>query len=141
MAVYAGEGNPLVTGKTDDGGLFSFAVPAVTDLRIVLDASMGHRAEWLVTAAELGHAQPTREAPAAAGDDYAHAAALTNLSGEAGKELEKLVDALLERRLQPIERALVELRDPAPGLRDVVGGVGYILGLMGAAAYFRYRKK
>ena len=45
----------LLTGQTDEQGKFSFRMPpeAATqklDLKIVIDAAMGHRAEWLLKA-------------------------------------------------------------------------------------------
>ena len=41
-------GSVLLSGKTEADGSFSFAPPAITDLRIVLKAGPGHRAETLV---------------------------------------------------------------------------------------------
>jgi nickel transport protein len=43
----------LLTGQTDEQGKFSFKMPAEAapqkmDLKIVIDAAMGHRAEWLL---------------------------------------------------------------------------------------------
>lgn len=43
----------LVEGKTDSDGLFSFPVPAVDDLTIVIEASMGHRNQFVLKKAEL----------------------------------------------------------------------------------------
>jgi nickel transport protein len=48
-------GQELLTGQTDDKGKFSFKIPAEAiaqkmDLKIVVDAAMGHRGEWLLKA-------------------------------------------------------------------------------------------
>jgi hypothetical protein len=46
----------LLTGHTDQEGLFSFPLPAEmgeAGLRIVLEAGPGHRAEWLLEAKEM----------------------------------------------------------------------------------------
>jgi len=45
----------LLTGQTDDQGKFSFKMPPEAaaqklDLKIVIDAAMGHRGEWLLKA-------------------------------------------------------------------------------------------
>ena len=53
IRVYDPSGALLLAGKTDENGLFSFTVPQRTDLKIVLEASMGHRAEYLLKANEL----------------------------------------------------------------------------------------
>ena len=36
---------------------------------------------------------------------------------------------------------LAESRDKGPTFRDVLGGIGYIFGLMGLAAYIHFRRK
>lgn len=43
----------LLEGKTDPGGLFSFAVPKVDDLTIVIDAGMGHKNSFKLKKAEV----------------------------------------------------------------------------------------
>ena len=53
IKVYDPSGKLLLEGKTDEKGLFSFKVPQETDLKIVLEASMGHRAEYYLKADEL----------------------------------------------------------------------------------------
>jgi hypothetical protein len=47
------EGTILLTGTTDENGEFSFKIPQKSDLKIVLQAGTGHRAEWTVKAAEI----------------------------------------------------------------------------------------
>ena len=46
-------GTELLSGVTDPNGEFSFEVPKKTDLKIVLEAGTGHRAEWTIAAAEI----------------------------------------------------------------------------------------
>jgi nickel transport protein len=36
---------------------------------------------------------------------------------------------------------LAERQDSGPTLRDVLGGLGYVLGLMGLAAYIHFRRR
>ncbi|MCK4923915.1 MAG: hypothetical protein KAS61_03010 [Spirochaetes bacterium] len=54
VSVYDSEDSLLLKGVTDEEGLFSFPVPKGDDLTIVLDASMGHRATYRLSAEELG---------------------------------------------------------------------------------------
>ncbi|GAI86495.1 unnamed protein product, partial [marine sediment metagenome] len=55
IEVFDNQGNKLLEGLTDKEGEFSFEVPSEDgDLKIVLTASMGHRAEYLIRADELG---------------------------------------------------------------------------------------
>ena len=43
--------------------------------------------------------------------------------------------------MAPVMKLLAESREQGPSLRDILGGVGYILGLMGLAAYLHFRRK
>ena len=47
------QGNELVRGNTDEKGEYTFKIPQKTDLKIVLIAGTGHRAEWTITASEI----------------------------------------------------------------------------------------
>ena len=53
ITVLDAAGTELLSGITDENGTFSFKVPKKTDLKIVLEASTGHRAEWTVAASEI----------------------------------------------------------------------------------------
>jgi nickel transport protein len=57
------------------------------------------------------------------------------------QELEAIIDAALDRKLKPVTRMLAEIRQEGPTARDIFSGIGYILGLMGIAAYVHSRKK
>jgi nickel transport protein len=54
IEVFDTAGKRIVEGKTDRQGNFSFPVPAEKDdLRIVLNASMGHKASFLMKKSEM----------------------------------------------------------------------------------------
>jgi nickel transport protein len=53
IRVLDSAGKELLTGKTDAKGEFSFKVPKQDDLKIVLEAGMGHRAEWPLSKQDL----------------------------------------------------------------------------------------
>ncbi len=66
ITVFDSGGNELLSGMTNENGEFSFKVPKKTDLKIVLNAGEGHRAEWSIPATEIGlttteKRQPTEE--------------------------------------------------------------------------------
>jgi len=53
LVLDAQTGKELLTGQTDDQGKFSFKIPPEAqkqDLKIVVEAAMGHRGEWLLKA-------------------------------------------------------------------------------------------
>lgn len=53
VVVFDSSGTELLTGTTDTLGLFRFAIPKVDDLRIVIDAGMGHRNDFTILRSEL----------------------------------------------------------------------------------------
>jgi nickel transport protein len=53
LQVFDGAEKLLLEGVTDAKGLFSFAIPKVDDLTIVLDASMGHKTSFKLKKAEV----------------------------------------------------------------------------------------
>lgn len=55
-------------------------------------------------------------------------------------ELEVIVGRVLDAKLAPVKQALARQQDSGPDLRDIVGGLGWILGLLGLGAYMKYRR-
>ena len=67
-------------------------------------------------------------------------ASAASLSPQAIAELERVVARAVDARLAPVTAALARQQDSAPGLRDIIGGIGWILGLLGLATYMKYRR-
>ena len=142
VIVYDSEGKELLRGKTDDKGEFSFQVPKKTSLKIVLVAGMGHRGEWTIPVSELedvaGPQTQITTSRKTAPEKSEKQAEASHLSSN---EIRQTVEEALDKRLKPVMKLLVESRDHGPTFRDIFGGIGYILGLVGVAAYFNYRRK
>jgi nickel transport protein len=47
----------------------------------------------------------------------------------------------LDAKLKPVMQLLVETRQSGPSVTDVLGGIGYIFGLIGVAAYFSAKRR
>ena len=153
VVVYDNEGNRLVEGTTDDEGEFAFKVPKKTDLKIVLNASMGHMAEWEIPVEEIiGQAQPSQRARAGVEVAAEEAGSLvgTKTSSEvlvpaavslSREEIKVLIDESLDRKLAPLLNMLADSLDRGPRLNEVIGGIGYIFGLIGVAFYVATRRK
>lgn len=172
----AADGRELLQGRTDDRGLFTFAVPEAVrqghDLRIEVNAGEGHVNDWTMTAAEVNEAQDLShgfrearapaEAPAAQGaaapvadaavagaqmpraqGAHAQTAPAQNPAGQAltAPEVRAIVAEALGTGLAPIRRELAALSAPGPNVRDIVGGLGWIMGLVGIACFFLSRRR
>lgn len=136
IEVFDSYGKRLLTGKTDREGLFSFKLNKREDLKIVLDASTGHRAEFNLPASEI-----------AGGEDSAHSKAIRKEDSTAAvpclskEEIQSIVEKVLDEKLRPIQRKLAESEKRRPGVTEILGGIGYIIGLIGVAVYLSHRKK
>ncbi len=147
--VYGPSGKELLSGRTDDQGAFSFPVPRKTDLRIVLEASTGHKAEFVLPAEELdGHESPVGGGPSSVEGEEGksrEARGSNEVSNKTSIEMEEVravVEEALDRRLKPIARSLARLEhEKGPGMTEILGGVGYIFGLAGVYLYARARKR
>ncbi|NVL92930.1 MAG: hypothetical protein HWN71_07845, partial [Desulfobacterales bacterium] len=135
VQVFDREGQQLLEGRTDDKGEFSFKVPKLTDLRVVLTAGTGHKGEWTIPESEIREAVALLEKKPAEGPSQAIAIGLSR------EEIKVLIEESLDRKLRPIVRMMTELQSRGPSVNEIVGGIGYILGLMGVAIYFKNRGK
>jgi len=145
VEVYdAASGELLLSGTTDEQGNYTFEIPEKAreqglDLRLLLKAGVGHEAEWVVKAEEFG-AAPADEAPAAATPAAESGAAPAAAAPMDTAALKAAVDAVVKRELEPVKRMLADMSQPGPSVTEILGGIGYIFGLFGVAAYFKSRK-
>lgn len=140
-------GKTLAAGATGDTGKWSFRLPAdyragADGIRITVNAGEGHVAHWDMAPEDL----PAGALPQSAAATSAAVAAKTvpaadpappaapAAAGLTREELEAAVAAAVSAQLAPVKRDIAELRNPEPSLRDIIGGLGWIVGLAGAAA-------
>lgn len=155
-------GAELLQGRTDKQGAFAFPVPDVVrqghGLRIRIVAGEGHQNEWHMDAAEFSSLLPdgtAATAPETEGRIVSPGTGQAAESDERGaftpagtkdglglsrKDVETIVDAALDRHLAPLRRALAARDETEPTLRDIVGGLGWIMGLVGIGLYFSRRR-
>ncbi|NJB67119.1 nickel transport protein [Desulfobaculum xiamenense] len=149
----AASGKEILTGTTDDNGLFTFPIPAEAkaarmDLKIDLYAGVGHAGQWIIAADEyLGEAETAVGTATAQSADatpqpapVAPAAGAQTLSGIDEATLTRIVEHAVDRKLAPIARKLAEEETAGPGAVEIFGGIGYIFGLFGVAALVRSRR-
>ena len=165
MVLDAKSGQELLTGQTDDKGKFSFKIPAEAtaekmDLKIVVEAAMGHRGEWLLKAGSYlsgvqsvsppsPGAAPTPDRPPADTGKMPVLPTKGESSGGQGSQavsfdqqaLEAALNKVMERQLAPIKEMLTELTIHRTTLTDIIGGLGWIMGLFGLWAYFAGKKR
>ena len=154
VILFDSYGNKLLEGKTDNNGEFSFKIPKKTALKVVLKASMGHMAEWTIPVEEINPgAVSNNSKPDDINDSYKTSSksqtmnsgtdlsALSESHGISRQEIKKLIDESLDKKLAPIMNILADSYGGGPSLTEIIGGIGYIFGLMGVAMYFTSRRK
>jgi nickel transport protein len=122
-----------LTPSTD--GSFTYEARRAAEHLVVAESADGHRAEWRVTADELAAGFPSsRGGPGigAAPPSAVPAAALDPL-------VEAAIGRAVARQIAPLRRELATARRQAR-LQDVLGGIGYILGLAGLGLWWRGRR-
>ncbi len=128
----------LFTSRTNEQGLFRFPIPPEAlrnhlDLRIIINASDGHRGEWLLETEDYladGQGEP-------ASSETSTGKVEGNMADQEAIRL--IVEEAMDKKLGPIKHMLVsaQIDKKKPTFRDILGGIGYILGLAGIAAYFQ----
>lgn len=140
---------------------------AKADLNIVLRAGEGHQTSGVIKADEYLSAAPAaavQPAPAVAPGLPATAAGLSPdvsptvqtatpvqaepAAPQAGTvaamdpaALEALVEKAVEKKIAPLRAMLVGEKEKGPGLTEIIGGIGWLVGLAGAAALADSRQK
>ena len=151
IEVYDKAGTKLLTGKTDENGEFSFKLPKKEELKIVLLAGMGHGNQWTLTAEDIAEAQsdPTEAIP----ESVSHQPTQTTSPSTpmvnskiqtATPEFQASLEKALDKKLAPVLKKLSHLeanQKNGAGITGIIGGIGYILGLMGLAAFIQYKRK
>ena len=142
---------------------------AKADLRILLRAGEGHQNDWTVkydeyaAAAPAARATPAEATPVAAqatpkavpataaqatpaGPSVAPAApgapaAPASMDTAAFKALlETTVEAAVEKKIAPIRKMLLDDKEKGPGVAEIFGGIGWLVGVAGIAAYAKSRR-
>ncbi len=141
IEVFDSKGKKLLEGHTNEQGEFSFKPPEKQDLRIVLTATMGHKGEYLLKADEFGVSKGIENPAVPESKEATKAAPQEDKTVEA-KEIRRIVEQVLGEKLGPLARSIAKLREEkGPGMTEVVGGIGYIFGLMGIVLYILSKKK
>jgi nickel transport protein len=145
IEVIDSTGTVVNQGTTDENGEYSFRIPKYDNLTIVLDASMGHRATFKISVDELQTAprESERENEEKTESRYEIKSSKDEeVESFTNDEVRKIVSEELSRQLKPIIRDIAELRAKRRiSTQDIFAGIGYVLGLMGIAMYFRSKGK
>lgn len=125
-------------------GHFVLTVGQRQDYRLIAETADGHRAEFRIAAAELPASLPTAAAVHAVSStapSLVKSVAAPPLEPPLdGDRVPALIEAAVARQLAPLREQLAAYQTETRW-RDVLGGIGYILGLTGIAAFLLARRR
>ena len=138
-------GKKVITGYTDNEGNYSCTLPHPGKYKVVVNAELGHRAVAEVDYGSVEQAafaeQPSSSKNVSQGMSNSANAPVAGVSAD---EIRKIVRGELKEQLQPIDRKLLKIEEQVSAihLKDVFGGLGWIVGIFGAAAFgYSFRRK
>ena len=151
----AASGISLATMETDEQGMARFPLTsamrqAPQGLKVVIAAGEGHQNEWDIAAGELQTASLPETVPhESSGPNLPPAVAepqsvgkntlVPSISCLTSVEVEHIVNRALDAKLAPVKHLLAEQFQSGPTLKDIIGGLGWIVGLAGIAAWLKRR--
>lgn len=147
IRVFDEDGRELLQGVTDENGEFTFDIPSKKGLKIELEAAMGHKNVSVIPADQLAVAgdSPVGESRSEPGGEATpEMPAAEENPADSGdrnqRNLEAAVETVLDRKVMPVLQMMAEKEDK-PRVADILGGLGYIVGLVGIALYMKSRKE
>jgi nickel transport protein len=126
VAAYGQDGRLLARTTTDGDGRFILPAGDRGTLLLVAETADGHRTEFTLAAQGPAGGPPPAEPPPTA--------------TQADHELLPLIEEAVARQLRPLREQL-DREAQRRRLQDVLGGLGYILGIAGLAMYWAARKR
>ena len=143
-----GQGHELAALQPAADGSFSYRAKAPIEHLVVAESADGHRAEWRVSADELAPGFAGARAPSALESNAQLTTRPVDTAADSKPEagivdavdpaLTAAIERAVERQLRPLRSELAAAQARAR-LQDLLGGVGYILGLAGLALWWRSR--
>lgn len=140
IEVYDPQDKLLYNNTTDEEGGHQFAIPQKTELRIVVNAGMGHQTEYTLPSSEFSTEQTSSTRTLSSQTTGTTTPPVMQTSALSMEQLKPLITQAVSQAVKPLQREISELKNKT-SLSDIIGGVGYIFGLLGIFAYLDARKK
>lgn len=157
-------GKQLAWKNTDDQGIALFPVTAEMKsapqgLIAHINAGEGHENDFEIEKSELdgasassgteadpAPAETAASEPAKPADPSVSAAFSVQIPSDSvaamsRQELEKLISAVVDRRVTPLRVMIASQVEKGPGITEILGGIGWILGIFGTAALCLSRRR
>ncbi|MEG3638506.1 cobalt transporter CbiM [Magnetococcus sp. PR-3] len=145
VTILNDQGQVLGKTQTNEEGIFTYQAKQVMDHHFYVDAGAGHIVKLILPADQLtGNPatspviiQPTQLPQP---DPHAHHHNEELISGVGQQQLERLIETAVAKQVKPLRKQLLAYENKVR-LQDALGGLGYIMGLVGLALWLSSRRK
>ncbi len=140
-------GKIVVQGKTDSNGVFSFVPKKSGEYFITLNAGLGHLAKTSIDIKNASaHTSAQQISQKKGPESRSHLAVFTDKRKAVplkGLKPEEQLRQIIRDSVSPLEQEIIALRKAQEKvrIRDIIGGIGYILGLFGIVALIKSRRQ
>ena len=150
-------GKQLALKNTDDQGIALFPVTAEMKsapqgLIAHINAGEGHENDFEIEKSDLDGASASSGTETAPSEPSTPAAPSVSAASSvqipadsvaamSRQDLEKLISTAVDRRVTPLRVMIASQVEKGPGITEILGGIGWILGIFGTAALCLSRRK
>lgn len=136
VEVFDANNNKLGETKLAEEGLFTYQAKKAQTHIIKANLGAGHIAEITVEASEFSASAETKPTTKTS-TTKSNAKASLSLSEQ---DLERIVRKAVSQQVKPLQRELRAYKEKV-FFRDILGGLGFIFGMVGVAMYFAAKRK
>lgn len=140
IKIYNDKRELINEGVTNEKGQYQFKPPVMSDMRIVIDAGMGHATEFNFKAATMPSSPPPTTNDSTSTDNKPAPASNPSVPAIDEQKLNALIEQSVANAVEPLTREINELKNKT-SLSDIIGGFGLIAGALGLFAYMKTRKE
>ena len=133
-------GEIIARDTTDQKGAFHFTITRRQDYQITLDTGDGHIATFIISAAELSGTLPLAATETGRDHPPAQSATVSAVSSIDQAALTGLIEQAVAKQIIPL-RAQLDAHETRMRLHDILGGIGWIVGLCGLGAFWMRRRR
>ena len=140
VIVLDAAGNELGRTETDDQGLFVFEATQAIDHIFHADLSSGHVIDLTLPAGELPDALKGASSKTTDIVSGTNGSRPSEANLPSDTELQLLIERAVAKQVKPLRQELAAFKEKA-SLQDMIGGIGYIIGLCGLGMWWRQRQQ
>jgi nickel transport protein len=137
IEIFRSSGEKLLDAETDSAGYFRCVPHVKDDLKIVLYAGMGHKAETTIKASDLPEVTTPRVKKPISPKEKVQAVPEKNALDE--ETLKRIVEEVVEEKFNSLRQLILE-QQRSISMTTIIGGIGYIFGIFALVILLRKRR-